>query len=608
LATAFSLDQDKWFFLTNNLQSTPTFFWGYSLADASTLQAISQDTIKGRSHQDKWICMRENDEAAARYFRALGFHIVIAETSEVLDYLATICSPKASAESLPSSVSLYPEYLIPSVGTVPVRPIADFYLGAAPSWSDIYSNSIFRTSHFNEAINNINSGRHLVILGIPACGKTTLMMQLAASHSFNGSKLICDTLTSEKAITILKNLAGEKAIVFLDNCSDSIDAMNLLIGNSNVQIVGFDRDHNYAMASHKVKGNPKIVGVTNLTPSDQQSIYSSIPSHLRRPMMIRPQIEAGLKPSVYELLQANILTPKLNARYREVLRRLEAQETVTHDYLAMCSYVHSCHTPVSFDMALAFLRGDIENHSGVYEMTNKVFSLVPDYSGDLADSTQDYFMPRSVFVSEAILDQVSQISLQRMLNRFHKNVSPFRICHFDIFKRRAFSADVAKKAFPKCEDGIAYYERLHKRDKNYYLLQQAALYCSYKKQHSEAFRLIDKAISEAGPSVFAIKNSHAIILFEANIDHASTSGDAVRRELDRSLSLLTECHNHDFRKQYHALKFADLALQYWDIYGDNKAESYLRTANSWLEIEQKVASWNRNLVRLIDRISRKLNI
>src|SRR5271165_4862912 len=52
LAASFSLDPDRWYFLTGQLQRTPTLFWGYSLADAGALQALNPETVRGRPHQD----------------------------------------------------------------------------------------------------------------------------------------------------------------------------------------------------------------------------------------------------------------------------------------------------------------------------------------------------------------------------------------------------------------------------------------------------------------------------------------------------------------------------------------------------------------------------
>lgn len=606
LATAFSSDPDKWHLLTGRLQSFPTLFWGYSLADAGALQAISSSASKGRPHHDKWMCMRTPDEATTRYFKALGFHIIIADTGEMLNYLATLPGsvPTRLANIAMPTGSLFPEYAVPPAGTVPVRPLQDFYLGAAPSWHDIYSNALCKTSHYGAIVESINSGKHTIVLGIPACGKTTLMMQVAAGYGFNGHKLVCDALTVEKAQVMIRSLGLEPALVFLDNSSDSIDALNLLAQRRNIQVVGIDRDHNWETASHKIKVNLSMLGVTSLTVKDQQDVFLAIPVSLRQSNFVSPQVERGVSPSLYKLLQANLSTPNLNTRFQPLLRKLGSADELLHDYLVMCSYVHSCHTPVSFDMALAFLRGDVLDYKEVYEITSKLASLIPDYIGALADSKQDYFMPRSVFVSEAIMGQVASEALRRVLLRFNNNVTPFRICHFDIFRRRAFTADLARRAFPDWQEGQEYFERLYQRDKSPYLLQQAALYCAAKHQYHEAFNLIDRAIMQAGPRVFSIRNSHAIILFEANFPHAADGDEKTRATLDHSMAILTECYTDDKRKQYHAEKFGDLAFKYWHVYGDNNARQYLNTARDWLREEANDSPWNRSIRRVLDRVER----
>jgi tetratricopeptide (TPR) repeat protein len=605
LATAFSSDPDRWHLLTGSLQAFPTLFWGYSLADAGTLQAISSSASSGRPHQEKWMCLRTADAASSRYFKALGFHIIVADTRELLDYLGTLTRPMGGTGKVAKpTATLFREYAIPPAGTVPVRPLRDFYLGAAPSWSDIYSNALCKTSHYGAIVESINSGKHTVVLGIPACGKTTLMMQVAAGYPFRGHKLVCDALTVEKAEVLCRHIGDDPGLIFLDNCSDSIDALNMLAAHPKLSVVGFDRDHNYETGSHKIKVKLNILGITDLTPKDQQDVVKAIPSSLRRPRFIQPNVEAGVTPSLYELLQANLTAPSLHTRYHNLLRKLGADQAILHDYLVMCSYVHSCRTPVSFDMALAFLRGTVTEATGVYDITTTVASLIPDYVGELADSEQDYFMPRSTFVSEAILDEVAPEALRRVLLRFHSNVTPYRICRFDIFRRRAFSADLAKRAFPNWEEGQAYYDRLYQRDKSPYLLQQAALYSASKSRYSEAFALIDKAVLEAGPKVFSIRNSHAIILFEANIRHAVGGDEQIRATLDRSLAILTDCHAADMRKQYHAVKFGDLALRYWDVYGDTRATRYLDTAREWLREEASEAPWNRSIKRILDRVEK----
>jgi hypothetical protein len=85
LASAFSSDPDKWHVLTGRLQKFPTVFCGYSLNDAGVLQALSPETVNERPHQDKWIVLRDADDAAESYFTALGFNIIIGGTVELLE-------------------------------------------------------------------------------------------------------------------------------------------------------------------------------------------------------------------------------------------------------------------------------------------------------------------------------------------------------------------------------------------------------------------------------------------------------------------------------------------------------------------------------------------
>jgi hypothetical protein len=67
LAASFSADPDKWHYLTGQLQKRPTLFWGYSLGDAGTLQALNPSTTKGRVHQDKWIALYRPTTAASKH-------------------------------------------------------------------------------------------------------------------------------------------------------------------------------------------------------------------------------------------------------------------------------------------------------------------------------------------------------------------------------------------------------------------------------------------------------------------------------------------------------------------------------------------------------------
>jgi tetratricopeptide (TPR) repeat protein len=375
--------------------------------------------------------------------------------------------------------------------------------------------------------------------------------------------------------------------VFVDDFANDIDSFNVLASARNVTVVGFDRDLSYESVSHRIdRASVQIIEVSGLTARDVQEIFTFIPSRLRGSSYSAPRMGDGVEPSVFEVIENNISEARLNERFKDLLRRLETEDEEVHDLLVMCCYVHACLTPVSFDMAMAFMRPAISDYSELYECFAKLKSLVVDYSGAFADSSQDHFAPRSTILSEAILKQVSSASFRRVLIRFHREVSSLRICRFDIFRRRAFDAKFAELAFRSWQDGMEFYERQYQYDRSPYLRQQGALYLSHKGRYTEAFQWIDEAVSVSEYRIPSIRNTHAIILFNANVNAPESDGTK-RQTLDRSMTILAECYKDDRRKLYHAVTFADHATQYFDLYGDLSARKYLETSAKWLRDEAR---------------------
>jgi hypothetical protein len=362
------------------------------------------------------------------------------------------------------------EHSIPNPATVPVRPIRDFYSGAPPTWHDIFSNRIHRTSHYSRLVNAINSGKDVALIGMLAAGKSTLMMQVAASIQYAHQKLVCFSLTTEKAALIIKALAGQRALIFLDDFADNMKAFALLRNQSNIQVVGFERDYFYEQVSHLVSDNKiEILDCTSLTDSDIQNLFAAIPIELKRPRLIRPQTEESAQPSLYELIETNMVTPGLKERFGGVLKDIEAHDQLLHDFLIMCCYVHVCRTPASFDMAYAFLKDNIADFQGVYDVVKRLNSLLVDYTGSIVEDEQDYFIPRSSLVSQAILDNVKPDAFKRVLKRFHREVSPYRIVRFDAFRRKGYDEGFVAKAFTDWREGQEFYQMLCSRDPSPYL-------------------------------------------------------------------------------------------------------------------------------------------
>ncbi len=483
-------------------------------------QLLSREASHGRPHSDKWVTVRPPaDDATLEYYRALRFQIATGTTSGFLDFLSSLGVAKRvfGLHGL-STPEQFPDEAIPAVGTVPVRPILDFFLGAAPTWSDIYSGRLHQTTYHAKVRNAIAADHNVLIIGVPACGKTTLIMQIATELPFDGHKLLCDSLSLSRAQSILKRLGGQRALVFVDQCTDDAMALRELASAPNVRVVALDREYNVEIVWHILADQPfEHIDISEFTDLDTQSIFESIPSEARTLLLAgrKSQDECW---SIFELLDRNLRVPSLRQRYAGVIRQLANRSQALLDVLLISCYVHSCRTPVSFDMLLAYFRDTVSDYRAVYKMRDKLGALLSDATGSLVDDVQDYYVPRSVALSESVIQETPSTVLGPFIKTFHERISPGRIHRYDIFRRRAYDHKLLSKAFPNADDGLQFYQRIYDRDKNAYVLQHGALYLAKKGRFQEAFRWIDDALLAMSGKSFAIRNSHASIIFRANKD------------------------------------------------------------------------------------------
>jgi hypothetical protein len=307
------------------------------------------------------------------------------------------------------------------------------------------------------------------------------------------------------------------------------------------------------------------------------------------------------KPSVFELIEKNSLNANMDKRFKTVISELRNQSQILYQLLLMCCYVHKCRTPVSYDMVYGFLRDHITDYKDVYDKINSLGKLIKDLSTQLVDlEDQDYYLPRSSYLSEVLLDIAPPSDLKEMLILFHENLSSFRICRFYIFKRKAYDAELIGKAFIDWKQGIEFYKTADQRDDSPYLKQQCALYLLHKKRFKESFSWIDRALMQSDFNIPSIRNSHAIILFRANIDRPHDHSGHI--SLTKSMDILKECYDSDKRKTYHALVYSDHAIQYAKYFDDNLSREYLINAKKWLSEEFQKFSWNRNCKRMLKRL------
>ena len=226
-------------------------------------------------------------------------------------------------------------------------------------------------------------------------------------------------------------------------------------------------------------------------------------------------------------------------------------------------------------------------------------SLLSRYEGGLAESNQAYFVPRSRSVAETVIRRVGPGDLRQLLVRFHSEVSPTKIPRYDIFRRMAYDANLTNRAFPRWEDGLEFYEKCFARDHSHSFKQQAAIYLSRKKQYPLAFQWIDEAMSIAGRRGASVRNTYAVIMFNANYDKPNSAPE-VLATLDESMQILQKCYTDDLRKVYHAKVFADQSMRYAEKFPDSPSSlGYLDQASAWLDAELKSRQGDRALNQLI---------
>ena len=605
LSTIYNDVPRIWSCLAREIEIRPTVFIGYGFNDSSVIQAITSQQRFQNLRKDIWVVLRKEDQEYEDFYQSMGFKIIRADLVDFLVYLNDFCGAESLSDIEEERITLLKEYMIPHTiqELSSQRAIGEFYGGSTPRWSDILSNLLYKTHYYSVIMNHIYDKRkkNVVIIGAPVTGKTTLMMQAAKDVHNSGIKLFFTSLTEQRAAYIAKLIGKDQAVLFIDNLYDSIDAIPYL-DKPNIKLVCTERSHNYNIISHLIDENTfNIVNVTSLSDMDLHGIYNSLPDSIRTPHLNK---ETGLslygRDSIFEFVIRNVNTQNIRDRYKEALKKLESDDRDLAEFLALCAYTHSCHIPLSFEMAYDYFDGF--DYNDIFTLKEDAIGIIKEYIPD--DETNyedmDYYYPRSLYIAEVILDACSSALLKDVLETFITNIPSIRVCNYKVFRKYAFDKVKALRAFENWKDGKDFYEQAFLYDrKNPYVLQQGALYLAQKKQFEEAFVWIERARNMTDNKYFSIRNSHAIILFNANIDKDDYD---VRAELDRSMSILEKCMTNDSRKRFHANVYGSQAIKYYSRYGDEKAVQYLRQALLWLNREIDHSAWDIETRKIRDEI------
>lgn len=555
----------------------------------------------------KWIVLYNPQEYEIEFYKSLNFSIIIADTKELLKYFETIES--TTDQIVNNNVKVPLQYQVPSSTKEASYPVESFFTGDIPRWSYIYSGQVIKTQHYKKIADLIHSGSSVIVTGIPASGKTTLMMQLATGIETEKPKHLLYTPTVAEVNKYCKIIGKEKVIVFVDNCLNDYRAFEHLITKTNIQVIGFERDNRYESIAYRLfesNLNFELYDVSEISEQDISRIVESIPKGIYSGKMVEVQDR-----TIFEIIRKHTKVPVMEDRFSNALRELYSYDKKTTELFLMISYVHSCGVPVSYDMIYSYLEED--DYRDVYKDIKNIGKLITEcydqdfgFLGDINLDDQDYYKCRTRYLAELIIKKVPNYSLMRsMLNKFIERVPVFKICRYDIFKNTAFDADLVTRYFTRYDEGIEFYKKCLEIEDSAFMYQQIALYASRKRKYSDAFRWIDKAKNCERRNIFSIRNTHAIILFNANIEKENRDGSIITT-LHQSLEILKDCYENDLRKGFHVRIFGELILKFYEIYGFEEVEKYVETAVEWLDKELLSKSNSNSSIKKMRQVKRDI--
>ena len=598
-----------WSYLSNAIEKYPTVFIGYGLEDSGVIEAITSERTFYNAQKNKWIVLYKPSNDDIEYFEGIGFNIIIAETKEFLLEIDELYVQDKRIKTYHKGKieELFSANIVPLDNRNQIlRPIEEFYRGMPPKWSDILRNVIFKTSHFRSIEDSIfNKHRHTIIIGSPLSGKTTLAMQVACFIQFDGIKLMFNNINKGRAEYIAKLLSNKKALIIIENFTDDIDCLNILKELPNIKIVAIDRSHNFGYISHYISTDDfDIINVTPLNDFDIQGILDTIPDGIKRDTT-EIKFNHDTDNSFFELIIRHIKGESINSRYKDFICKLEKEDKDLAEFLVLCAYMHNSRVPLSMEVAYSYF-SDYE-YDDVICMKQQLSDLLQeDDAEELAQNNIDGYRPRSSITSDAILKYASSNLLAKVMNNLLEKVAYVKICNYRTFRRWAFDKAIVSKAFPKWDEGKAFYQKAFMYDnRNAYVLQQGALYLSSKRKYQDAFDWIDRAKILTNDKQFSIRNSHAIILFDANYE---VNSQEAMEQLDRSMEILCRCYYDDMRKTFHAKTYADQAIRYFRKYMNEKSIEYLEQSKRWLKEEIKNKAWAYDLKSLERKVQEAISI
>ncbi|NMD00952.1 MAG: hypothetical protein GYA62_14705, partial [Bacteroidales bacterium] len=589
ISTAFNTDK-SFPGIALKLAGYPTLYWGTNLSDTNIIQLISKTNFSNIVPHPKWVMiLPDNDyDADEELFMAKGFNIIRSDTNTFLDYL----NSKLSQQSVDPPIAIvrntdlkttFISYNCDNILSQkhPVRPLSCFLQGDEPQWCDILINKIPPLNIYNEILNTISSVKFTIISGIPASGKTTLLKQLFINFSTKFDKYYFEIISTKMAELFLsKIIKGQKLFLFIDNMSINAEAIQMFSNCDSITLVTAERELELEKNKFILRNlDNRIFNVSNLTDSNIQKICN----FLNRPTFTYKKEKISLLELVFVIYSKT----ELKFRIKDFIEKLKMENSILYEYYILLTYIRYTKIYASMDMLLAYFRNDNISYQNVYEMNLKLNNLVAN--DELPNENyQDYFTLRSNAYAELSLKYIDSIDLGKTMYKFHLNVHQGIIDHYDVFKFRAYDADITTKAFPNTKNGKEFYNLLISKYTSPFIKQQFAIYLNRKNEPEEAWSIIDDAYTQTRGRKFSINNTHAMILFENNISKKDDEKGTVRTTLIDTFSVLEKCLEYDARKTFHLLTYAKHSIKFYEKYHDETAMSFI--SNSLKLINDELSS------------------
>lgn len=526
-------------------------------------------------HQDIWVLFRPGD-TKIDYFRDLGCHVIEGTTEELLDWIGENCAIEKEESFEDIDLTSLKPYLIPSQNSLEVVTQEDYYTNGCTHWFCVLSDYAYQTNNVNSLYEIALKSKNVIAVGIPYSGKTTTMMMIAAKVQAN-IKLILSNISVEEAQRVVNLLEGRPAFAFLDDCCNDVAVLDLLMRQANFTVIGFTDDYAFESAKHLFEGvQYERKSVDELTREEALGVYNKMPQSLRNASFKYKNSEDE-KYSIFEFANLNIKNILSHKKIRNLLKRVKSASDATFQIIMLSAYLTCNKSCLNMDVLCSFFEStDYKKLRGYIELAQGFLREI-DVTLSQDTNNQDYYELRSNLFARLTYDELKnhfKADFREVIRKFIQNVSPYKIYQHYIFKRSGYDAKLFSDLFGK--DAYDLYECIYRFEDSEYTLQQQALYKAYQGDFTGAFADIDKALNK-NRSNFSIKNSHAIILFEANKGKRTPIAE---EGMSKAMETLETCFYSDKRKIYHAQKFAEFAIY---LAKEWRKDDYLEQAKIWLE-------------------------